>query len=95
MIIKGNNRNLGDPSTVPGNNGMRSDKSENREGGSDGSMGVGSVHSRINNMGNHVDIPEGKFEGTDSHTKCNEETSSIRRIGKKTETKLLHIMEVV
>ncbi len=96
MITQGNNRNLGDPLAAPRKKGVSSNNAENGEGRTDGEKGVGLVHSRVNDIGNYVENPEkaGTLEGTDSHTKCDKETSSIHREAEKTETKLLHITKV-
>ena len=105
MITQGNNRNLGDPLTEPAlqdKDGMSSNNPENGRGRTDGKSGVGLVHSRVNAMGNQSERKQicavcGKsnpLEGTNSHTECNKETSTILRDGEKTETKLLHITKV-
>ena len=99
MITQGNNRNLGDPLTEPAlevKDGMSSNNPENGRGRTDGKAGVGSVHIRDNTMGNQSERKQksNPLEGTDSHTECNKETSTILRDGEKTETKLLHITKV-
>ena len=96
MKTQGDNRNLGDPLAVPSKKGLSIINAENGGDKTDGKEGVGSVHSRVNSVGNHVEEPskDGTLEGTDSHTKCNKETSTILRDGEKTETKLLHITKV-
>ena len=99
MVTQGNNRNLGDPLTEPtlqGKDGMSSNNPENGRGRTDGKAGVGSVHSRVNTVGNQSERKQKSkpLEGTDSHTERNKETSTILRDGEKTETKLLRITKV-
>ena len=95
MITKGYNRNLGDPLAGPRETGLRSVNSAHRGDGTDGKLGVGSVHSRGNITPKRDESQTTEtLEGTDRHTKCNKETPTIRRDGEKTETKLLHITKV-
>ena len=95
MITKGYNRNLGDPIT-DSEKRLSSANPENGRERTDGKLGVGLVHSRVNIVGNHNERvrKSNPLEGTDRHTECNKETSSIRRDGEKTEMKLLHIAKV-
>lgn len=101
MITQGDNRNLGDPRAVPTRKGLSRINTENGGDKTDGKEGVGSAHSRVNIVGNCNEQPvkaacgyAGRLEGTDSHTECDKETSTILRDGEKTETKLLHITKV-
>jgi hypothetical protein len=91
----GYNRNLGDPLAGPRETGLRSVNSAHRGDGTDGKLGVGSVHRRGNITPKRDESQTTEtLEGTDRHTKCNKETPTIRRDGQKTETKLLHITKV-
>ncbi len=75
---------------------MSSNNPENGRGRTDSNPGVGLVHSRVNTAGNQSERKQRSdpLEGTNSHTECKKETSTILRDGEKTETKLLHIAKV-
>ena len=78
MITKGYNRNLGDPLTDLRETGLRFINSAHREDETDGKLGVGSVHSRGNITPKRDESQTTEtLEGTDRHTECNKETSSI------------------